>query len=502
MAPPTTRGDLPRHTTSPNRDDRLCVRFRLRATIAAVQLLSIGTTLWSISYQQFTVADVHELSKIVSHLIHEKTNATIYKNEIEIWNERLARLPPVKWPVESDGCYGEVDSRLYCQFHNLLIDLSRVKSVAFGGEPLVGNDNDTETRKVMGQSEYDEYFSYDHGAFQLFTDRTTTFPTSSFSFAYMNDVLRSLQIVDFMNPNATLDWNCTRYFPGATLLINRYEYVNLFHTTSDWWNAWSIYRYFRQDEVADPAVIFLDAHPLGNLDSVWNTLFGTSVHLRRLHDTNMTEQTARLCFERVLTVPGGYVSHLWPEPLPKGGTDDNETYEMMPHFVDFVLEKLNLTQVHKIPGNVVMIDRKPYLAHPRSTFIDKRSLDNLPEVADVLLQNVTNVTSVRILQLHNMSFREQVQVVREAEVLVGVHGAGLSHLIFMDKETHVIEFKLEGGLDFFGHFANCKSGQLTIHDLPDISGSGRLSETILYQHLLPTFAQIYRPVVPDSATDT
>ena len=127
------------------------------------------------------------------------------------------------------------------------------------------------------------------------------------------------------------------------------------------------------------------------------------------------------------------------------------------------------------------------LAHARSGVTDDRSLNNLPDVAEALRQRIPNVTSVRLLPLHDMSFRDQVTAVREAEVLVGVHGAGLTHLVFMDQDTHVVEFQMN--LNFFVHLAECKFGQLTLHQIPFRSGS--VPDFILNQHLLPTFAKIY-----------
>ena len=449
-------------------------------------LILWGRNLWSI-HSSTTTPNIPPDLHVISHRIPTKNGTT------ELWNEYLARLPPVPWPVDSDGCYAEMGTRPYCQFHNLLIDLSRVASVNNGGEPLVvlndsnNNNNNNATNQtaiIMGQDEDNEYLTYQPGAFQLYTERNTTFPTTKPTFAYVNDVLKSLQVVN-LPATRSLDWNCTRYFPGVTLFLTRYEYVNLYHTVTDWWNTWTVYRYLSGTDHANLSMIFLDAHPQGNLDSVWETLFGNFAHLRRLGDEkNPTGHN--LCFERAMLVPPGSISHLWPQPPPMGGRGDSQALEMMPNFVDFVLEKLKLTHVHKIPGHVVLIDRKPYLAHARSQPMDDRSLSNLPEVAEALLQKITNVTSVRLLQLHNMSFREQVQAVREAEVLVGVHGAGLTHLVFMDHDTHVVEFKMD--LDFFVHLAECKLG-LTMHLIP--LAIGNVSERMLSQRLLPTFAKIY-----------
>jgi Glycosyltransferase 61 len=87
-----------------------------------------------------------------------------------------------------------------------------------------------------------------------------------------------------------------------------------------------------------------------------------------------------------------------------------------------------------------------------------------------------------------MTFREQVKAIREAEVLVGNHGAGLSHLVFMDNNSHVIEFEMNF-LRFFNHLSACKQGCVTLHQLPDVRGS--ISDGYFNNLLLPEFLRIY-----------
>jgi capsular polysaccharide biosynthesis protein len=41
-----------------------------------------------------------------------------------------------------------------------------------------------------------------------------------------------------------------------------------------------------------------------------------------------------------------------------------------------------------------------------------------------------------------MSFREQLRAVRRAKVLVGFHGAGLAHLLFLNDQASVVELSL------------------------------------------------------------
>jgi capsular polysaccharide biosynthesis protein len=57
------------------------------------------------------------------------------------------------------------------------------------------------------------------------------------------------------------------------------------------------------------------------------------------------------------------------------------------------------------------------------------------------------------------------KAVREAEILVGNHGAGLTNLIFLDKDTHVVEFTC-----ISLNFANGKSVSSTTYYLASNSG--------------------------------
>jgi Glycosyltransferase 61 len=426
---------------------------------------------WGLSYE-----DSHNES-----LANETMNSTVH-------------TPPPPWPSRRDGCSAEDGTRPYCRFHNLLVDLSRISSAAIGGEPLFAEGDALQSKGVMGQGEMDEYLTYQPGAFRILAEpkkKPIVDYNSPVSFHYVNDVLSSLQVVNVPNISAVSikEQNCTSYFYGTTLFLQRWEYVNLYHTLTDWWNTWTVYRHVKERDLAHFAVVFLDAHPEGGLDPVWTTLFGKAVHLRRLDDDNIhPRQQERLCFQRALLVPPGYISHLWPLEPPNGGVGDNRTYEMMNPFVDFVLERFQLTHVRKIRGRVVIIDRQPYVAHPRSRTVEDRSLNNLPDVARKLTENVSNITSVRIVQLHNMTFREQVEAIREAEVLVGNHGAGLSHLVFMDNNSHVIEFEMNF-LRFFNHLSACKQGRVTLHQLPDVRGS--ISDGYFNNLLLPEFLRIY-----------
>ncbi|VEL36644.1 unnamed protein product, partial [Protopolystoma xenopodis] len=78
------------------------------------------------------------------------------------------------------------------------------------------------------------------------------------------------------------------------LIVKRYEYVNLFHTITDWYNAFLAMRWGHLP-ASRVKILFVDAHPAGSLDEVWDRLFPAGVwqikSVRRPFVTgNKTEQ--------------------------------------------------------------------------------------------------------------------------------------------------------------------------------------------------------------------
>ncbi|KAK8855169.1 hypothetical protein PGQ11_011081 [Apiospora arundinis] len=76
----------------------------------------------------------------------------------------------------------------------------------------------------------------------------------------------------------------------------------------------------------------------------------------------------------------------------------------------------------------------------RLTFVNRtstRKLDNADQLIDNLRAryNSTDV-EVRSVDFAAMTFREQIEIARETDVLVGVHGAGLTHALFMSSKRN------------------------------------------------------------------
>merc|ERR1719401_1552433 len=70
----------------------------------------------------------------------------------------------------------------------------------------------------------------------------------------------------------------------------------------------------------------------------------------------------------------------------------------------------------------------------------KRSLENQQEVESAISQ----LPGVKLLavDLADVSFEQQVQLLRSTKVLVGVHGAGLTHIMLLPRDAGVVEISV------------------------------------------------------------
>jgi len=317
------------------------------------------------------------------------------------------------WPrTESHGCV--VESALtisYCQFEHFRIDVAKIKSVR-GGEALTA---------VMGQAEDVEFPTYTKGAFQTMTppNLPDVMPPARDMF-YIHDVINALETKETQH--------CVKNFLGTTMFITRYEYCNLYHTMTDWWNTFLA--------LSDPQaaksihLVFLDGHPQGNLDVVWEEIFASVTYVQHLPKEGV-------CFEKAILIPPGYMSQLWTR---------NRLFlvkrcpAMTDAFVKFMVAAHGLNHVQMIPGLVILIERVPYIGHPRSQpGKAARIIQNMALVRDRLAKETT-ATQVRLVQFETMTFREQLELIRSAHVMIGNHGAGITHLLFLNDGAHVLEF--------------------------------------------------------------
>jgi capsular polysaccharide biosynthesis protein len=131
----------------------------------------------------------------------------------------------------------------------------------------------------------------------------------------------------------------------------------------------------------------------------------------------------------------------------------------MKQFVDFVLQRFDLSHIQRVPGRIVVLDRVPYIAHPRSQLSNaKRVLGNLAELTGQLSTQINTTTVPLDIQIHtmvNQTMREQIQTIREASIVIANHGAGLTHLMWLEDNAYVVEMSCT--INFFKELVKWKS---------------------------------------------
>ena len=235
------------------------------------------------------------------------------------------------------------------------------QQVSAGGEPI---------DSVAGRQEEAEFPVYQKGAFSIVGSSagqqqpacSVNVGTGRFH-AYLENVMRSLEFPASMGDN---DARCDLTIRGLTLAITRYEYANLYHTMTDWYNAyqaWMMSPYFSPS--TPPTVLFLDGHSSGSLDEMWVTLFGAKpIYMSSLSGYE------RVCFEHFGLIPPGYTSALGVTPT-MGVAQDCRLPAQIPAFASHVLTRLGIDPKARAaadpssPKRILYIFRRDYLAHPR-----------------------------------------------------------------------------------------------------------------------------------------
>lgn len=82
-------------------------------------------------------------------------------------------------------------------------------------------------------------------------------------------------------------------------------------------------------------------------------------------------------------------------------------------------------QIKKTKKNVYITRRKA----------NKRKVENEVELIDLL-----KTKNFLIIEAENLTFREQIELFSSCKILIGIHGAGLTNCLFMQKNTYMLEF--------------------------------------------------------------
>ena len=157
----------------------------------------------------------------------------------------------------------------------------------------------------------------------------------------------------------------------------------------------------------------------------------------------------KTCFKKVILVPKSYASILYQCKMPCSAqlkcADCNGKGLMNTQISSFrerVLKACSLSNRSVTYGrnfSIIFVSRQPYLRN-KNDKIDhfERVMDNEKELL-LGLKYHFNTTVVQRVHLEDLGLCEQIRIVHNSDIYMGVHGAGLVHLWWLKEDSLVYE---------------------------------------------------------------
>lgn len=341
----------------------------------------------------------------------------------------------LRWK-SSNGCWEHYSSSArLCRFDNMAFNADAFH-VSKGGE---------RPEDVKGREESEESFKVDHCGVYL------PFKPSFWTKWYQSKLLEAA------GEGVPDTSQCDVYLPGLTLMFERTEYANLYHTFTDWFNVhWSLEKLkYHKNGSQELRIIWLDGHAKSNLDEVWADIFHANI-------TYVSQYKGIVCVERGVWLPKNSPVYDMSKSnvdsfygIDEGNDNSGSNCGAMDRFIERVLTAYDIPRDRTIDESLdLVIDRQPYFAHPR---VD---MEKAVKDARILPDMQAMFPSSRVIKLHEMSFKEQVELISQAKSLRGVHGAGLTHLLWLPKGASCVEWKPEDYVEnqLFGNLATWVPG--------------------------------------------
>ena len=309
-------------------------------------------------------------------------------------------------------CHGYIIS-----YANLFFELSLV---VINPRFSHGNKGGENIESVLNQSEEREYLTLENGYFQIPCLNCTEISKDT----YGKDDPKARWVNVIQCSNNTNGISLTRFYDFA-IALTRFEYANFYHTMTDWFNTFLMAKLFKR-MTRNLTILLIDAHPKGILDETWKTLFGTIIQTSSL--------SKPLTAKKLIWSINGYDSllnqhHLSFIPY----IEQFRKFFLKSHWIDDS-HKLNCDRI-----NILVILRHDYIAHPRNPKGKvARKLKNENEIL-INLSSFFPSVDVKGVQIDSYQMNKQLEMISKTDILIGVHGAGLSHTLFLPKHAGIIE---------------------------------------------------------------
>ncbi|KAG6495354.1 beta-1,2-xylosyltransferase RCN11-like isoform X1 [Zingiber officinale] len=344
--------------------------------------------------------------------------------------------------------YSETLRSSVCEGAQIRMDPSRI-IMSDGGESL---------EVVIGRGEEEELPKYESGAFEIDGGSLGKEGMRAVDEEFLEKYVQRGEVqshtmrmlMESMRFVGHQKLDCSEWIEEPTVLVTRFEYANVFHTVTDWYSAYVSSRV--TDLPYRPNLVFVDGHCKTQLEETWEAIFSSVRYAKNF--------SGPVCFRHAVFAPLGYetalfkglTQHINCQGISAGKLRQDPDIHRTARLSEFgemiitafgLLGKRDLPRDPSVGYNVLFVRREDYLAHPRHSGKVESRLSNEQEVFDAIKiwaarQDKCRINVVNGLFAH-MHMKEQLEAIQEASVVVGAHGAGLTHLVAAREGTKVLE---------------------------------------------------------------
>lgn len=265
---------------------------------------------------------------------------------------------------------------------------------------------------------------------------------------------------------------CDMWVEEPTLLVERDTFANFFHNSEDFFNTFLSLAILKWP-VQDLQVLLTDIFPKGPFMPMWSKVFrgvaGKSPDPLTAFEIARRFGSKRVCFKNLAVAILGAAAPMavasWDTPC--------RGVALVRAYADFVVRGLGLQNVNKgrqrQDVNVTYAARRASVQWPEKAFCDTansyfdceqlnhlqmRKLGRMVRNDNAVVAGLRKLEAmsfpngarvkVREVDFSLLSFEEQIAIDATTDVLIGPHGAGLMHNVFMADRAHLIELFVDG----------------------------------------------------------
>eukprot|EP00742_Colponemidia_sp_Colp-10_P008848 GILJ01009609.1.p1 GENE.GILJ01009609.1~~GILJ01009609.1.p1 ORF type:complete len:362 (+),score=55.69 GILJ01009609.1:147-1088(+) len=241
---------------------------------------------------------------------------------------------------------------------------------------------------------------------------------------------------------------CDEWIQEPIYLVNRLNMYNLWHAHEDLTHIFEALAVLNLDINRDIKLLFLEQSSRlpGYADDIWKTVFNGGKELQ--HMWNFIQSYKERGVKHVCIKRSVWAATAVSNILHRGTNVESKCRNsaVVRAMSDYILQGFDLRNM-KQDGqetivknnnnnrvmNITFISRKPY--------VNRETVGRGLENEDSVIERLQRIKDVFVLKVDfaNLDLREQIEIVRKTDLLIGVHGAGLMHTLYLKPSAGVIE---------------------------------------------------------------